>query len=672
MKNPNTLPQPAQGQELDPLEELARIMNDTKTPNPNERAGDAPADDDAAAQGDPLDLGLGDQGLEELFQNQSFGSDDLLAANDLDPAVPQGPDDLLSTLDFSDLDLPPLEESALGDQPPVDQLPLPTFENFGQQSEPAYENEPVVPDEPAPPPQPVETESLPSLTEHLTPRPIETPEPAIEPGPPPMTAAQPAHVGEDDLLAAMDALALDEPNQPASTAPPLGLADMAPQPLNQPQSQPPVQPQPLQQPAPSLAAPAFDGGHDLGPQSFEEAASFQDNDHSATGRTGLGRKVIYALAGVAVIGLGGVFAFGLFSGDPAGDDAPQLIAATEGDNKVEPEIASDTPTRPGDAAFSALESDGAASSETPRVVLPGPSNEGLPAQSSQRLPSADIAPAPPGSTASRAVRTVTVRADGTVVESTSQPVAEAPDVQVPDIPEVPGTAPRSVETVSVSPGTAPAATQSPAQSLDQTFGQEPLQQPSTQGQAALQSALEEAAQTATQTTTQAAQPTPVGEIADRIAATLATPPPQPVARPESTPVQTQPIRITPAQPAQSTRQVEPIQLATPAAAPTQPAVQQAAPQPATPAALPASVPAGEFIVQLASLRTEEEARATFGRLQNRFGSILSGFSPNIQRADLGERGIYHRVRLGPMDRAAADSLCSRYQSAGGDCFVQRQ
>jgi cell division septation protein DedD len=267
----------------------------------------------------------------------------------------------------------------------------------------------------------------------------------------------------------------------------------------------------------------------------------------------------------------------------------------------------------------------------------------------------DIAPAAPGSTASRAVRTVTVRADGTVVESTV-PAADAPtDVQVEAANA------RPVEIVSVSPAGVSVNTQPIADAV---------------------SAAQRAAQSATNATADTVQNAAQAALDQATQAVTTTAPPVPVARPAT--VQTQPVQVVPTQPQPQVQSATPIQLATPATAPTQPVTPQpvtpqpviqqpVATQPApTQAALPSSVPAGDFVVQLASLRSEEEARATFGRLQNRFGSILSGFGPNIQRADLGDRGIYHRVRVGPMDRAAADSLCQRYQSAGGDCFVQRQ
>jgi hypothetical protein len=67
MKNPNASPQSDQGQGLDPLEELARIMNDTDSTNPAQRPHQPAAPDD-----EPLDLGLGDQGLAELFGDRRF------------------------------------------------------------------------------------------------------------------------------------------------------------------------------------------------------------------------------------------------------------------------------------------------------------------------------------------------------------------------------------------------------------------------------------------------------------------------------------------------------------------------------------------------------------------------------------------------------------------------
>lgn len=629
MKNPNTSPQSAEGQGLDPLEELARIMNDTNNPNPNKRPEGA-----AAPQDDPLDLGLGDQGLAELFGDQRFDEDPVLATSfeaELDSAANEPADALFKDLDFSEIELPGLDDPtpAVAPAPP----PMP---------------ETAMPEAAAPPPVPAPMAApvaddpvMPSLTDHLTPRPTLSPEPK-----------QNAYgaVQEDDLLAAMDALALDEPAQatmPAPSAPPL--------PFEQPDVVPPAF-------AAAHAGPsglgqsnhADDFGFDTEPDQQSGFGTFEE-PNGDEGRSGPGKIVLFALAAVALLGVGGVVAFGLISGNNAEGTAPQVIAAAEGEDKVEPVDAEDTQARPGDAVFSRLDEGDAPADDAPRVILSQPANDGLPLRTGERLPSADIAPAAPGSTASRAVRTVTVRADGTVVESTTPSPEATQDVQGEAADA------RPVEVVSVSPAGVSVNTQPIAEAV---------------------SAAQTAAQSVETTTQEALQNAAQAALSEATQAVASTAPPVPVARPATVPVQTQPVQVAPAQtPNQSSA---PVQLATPATAPTQAATPQpvvpqpAATQPVTtaPAATqpvtPASVPAGDFVVQLASLRSEDEARATFGRLQNRFGSILSGFGPNIQRADLGDRGIYHRVRVGPMDRAAADSLCQRYQSAGGDCFVQRQ
>ena len=98
--------------------------------------------------------------------------------------------------------------------------------------------------------------------------------------------------------------------------------------------------------------------------------------------------------------------------------------------------------------------------------------------------------------------------------------------------------------------------------------------------------------------------------------------------------------------------------------------QAATPAPTTTSSRPAAN-TGDFVVQLSAQRSDEAARTNFRRLQQRY-SALAGYSLNVQRADLGDRGVYHRVRVGPFARSAANSLCQRVKSQGGDCIVRRQ
>ena len=79
--------------------------------------------------------------------------------------------------------------------------------------------------------------------------------------------------------------------------------------------------------------------------------------------------------------------------------------------------------------------------------------------------------------------------------------------------------------------------------------------------------------------------------------------------------------------------------------------------------------ASGMMVQVSSQRTQDAAQATFRDLQTRYPSILGGYDANIQRADLGDRGTYYRVRVGPLASADAQSLCAELKSAGGDCIL---
>lgn len=115
--------------------------------------------------------------------------------------------------------------------------------------------------------------------------------------------------------------------------------------------------------------------------------------------------------------------------------------------------------------------------------------------------------------------------------------------------------------------------------------------------------------------------------------------------------------------------VETVAVATPRPAPAAPAAAQPA---TTQAETTAAVPAGAFLVQVAATREEGQARSTANSVQQRFAGIIGGYQPTVQRADLGSRGIFYRVAVGPMtSQQEAAQVCDRLKSAGLDCFVRR-
>jgi hypothetical protein len=98
--------------------------------------------------------------------------------------------------------------------------------------------------------------------------------------------------------------------------------------------------------------------------------------------------------------------------------------------------------------------------------------------------------------------------------------------------------------------------------------------------------------------------------------------------------------------------------------------------PSAPAAAPeASSGANGYVVVLASVPASGQSRLSalkkFADMQEKYGTVLQNKTPDVQEANLGERGTYHRLLVGPPgSRAQASSLCADLKTAGyKDCWV---
>lgn len=79
---------------------------------------------------------------------------------------------------------------------------------------------------------------------------------------------------------------------------------------------------------------------------------------------------------------------------------------------------------------------------------------------------------------------------------------------------------------------------------------------------------------------------------------------------------------------------------------------------------------GDFQVQLSALRSEDAARTAWSRLQSTAPDLFQGANLDIQRADLGAKGVFYRLRVGSFaDRDAAKGFCADVKAAGKDCMV---
>lgn len=96
-----------------------------------------------------------------------------------------------------------------------------------------------------------------------------------------------------------------------------------------------------------------------------------------------------------------------------------------------------------------------------------------------------------------------------------------------------------------------------------------------------------------------------------------------------------------------------------------------APAPTAPVAAAAPASGGAFVVQIMALREEAEVRGAWAALQKKHGAVLGGHALDIERADLGDKGIFYRVRAAGFEsRAAAISACEKLKAAGQDCMVK--
>jgi hypothetical protein len=156
------------------------------------------------------------------------------------------------------------------------------------------------------------------------------------------------------------------------------------------------------------------------------------------------------------------------------------------------------------------------------------------------------------------------------------------------------------------------------------------------------------------------------------------PPPQAVAARADSATAPPPVRVVAAPPAPApavqAEAAPPPRKAIAAAAP--PPAREAAPPPAREAApkVPAAVVTAStsgYVAVLSSQKSRMDALKAFADLQQKYGDVLSSKTPDVQEANLGDRGIWYRAVVGPpVSRDAASGICSQLKAAGyASCWV---
>lgn len=119
-----------------------------------------------------------------------------------------------------------------------------------------------------------------------------------------------------------------------------------------------------------------------------------------------------------------------------------------------------------------------------------------------------------------------------------------------------------------------------------------------------------------------------------------------------------------------------------ASEPREQQTEQVAPAPETPvegvrsggapqlSAAPQFVANGPYVAQVAALQSEAAVGPSWQRLSSRAPGLFAHAQLDVERADLGARGIYYRVRAGYFaDRENATRFCERIRQMGQDCIA---
>jgi sporulation related protein len=377
------------------------------------------------------------------------------------------------------------------------------------------------------------------------------------------------------------------------------------------------------------------------------------------------RKPLIAglVLGLALLLGGVVFGWSWISGGATGDGTPKIIMADKDPVKVAPENPGGAKVPNQDkAVYEKVDGSDTGQASQPRLVdsaeepvdvvqrtidpemLPlegrGEIDAAAPEKAEDRLTEGDTEAA--GSAASgetmlspRRVRTMIVRPDGTIVARPQEEPAPAETASAAsDAPAPAGIAPSAapMENTSTDPvAVAPSASET-------TSGETPA------------SLGAETAQDGVATTDEALAPVrSVTTVPIRQA-------PVPTSRPAEQPVNVV-GRVSGNGNASEVAATDPAP-----AASAEPAQTQQAAAPANP---------GGYYMQIASQPSAEGAQASYQNLSRKFSGIIGGRGVDIKRADIPNKGIYHRVRIPAGSREEANALCAQYKSAGGSCLVTR-
>jgi hypothetical protein len=83
-----------------------------------------------------------------------------------------------------------------------------------------------------------------------------------------------------------------------------------------------------------------------------------------------------------------------------------------------------------------------------------------------------------------------------------------------------------------------------------------------------------------------------------------------------------------------------------------------------------SAVAGGAVLQIGAYETQEIADGAWASFKARHAGVAGTLAEDVQRVDLGAKGIWYRLRMGPFsDKTAAIAACEKLKAEGATCFL---
>ncbi|WP_421783596.1 SPOR domain-containing protein [Kiloniella litopenaei] len=99
---------------------------------------------------------------------------------------------------------------------------------------------------------------------------------------------------------------------------------------------------------------------------------------------------------------------------------------------------------------------------------------------------------------------------------------------------------------------------------------------------------------------------------------------------------------------------------------------KAEPKEAAPAAVAQKPVSGQYVLQLASLKSKDGAMTEWNNMQRKLSDLLGSKQPIIEKASISGVGVRYRLQTGPFDnKQAASDFCTKLKAAKRDCLVKK-